>query len=213
MCPPGLAEVVAHQRFLPSINASARCVRLSCSRACTLRAFGPCRAHDVVGGSVRGGVQVAGQDRKACGLAQHHHGKGGGGPTRHHQEICPRLAAGNGHHALVACLGTGNGNSAATGQGVEVEYTVERRPVDTDIDDLAQAFIKGVDQFGQLACYRCGMRPPRPVKVVVGQYGGQGNPGWAGQSPSVRRTHDVAVTTGRVAEIGWPAIRPVATSG
>jgi hypothetical protein len=35
---------------------------------------------------------MAGQDRKACSLAQHHRGQGGGGPTRHHQEIaCARL--------------------------------------------------------------------------------------------------------------------------
>ena len=128
------AKVITHSAFYhPSIPGVAR---QNLCELRTLRAFGTRRLHDVVGGPVRGGVEVARQDRQVGRPAQHHDGERSCSPTRHHQEICPRLATGNGHHVLAAFLPTGSDVNAATSQGVEVEYTVDRRPVDTDIDDV-----------------------------------------------------------------------------
>ena len=169
-------------------------------RAGALRTRG---LHDVVGGSACRGVEMHGQDRQGSGLSQHHHGQGPGGPRGDDQEFHPRSTAGHGHHADVANLVSRD--SGDTAQRVKVWHTIQRRPIDADIDDLTQGLAEGVDQFGQFSCFRRGVRPPCPVKVAA-QLGCQSEPDRAIRSPFLQCAHGVAVHA-LVAENVWPAGR------
>ena len=73
---------------------------------------------------------------------------------RHDQEARAGTAAGDGHDALRAGVAAGNGGITAVVQGVEIGDTLQGRPVDADVDDLAQWPFQRLDQLGKFLCDR-----------------------------------------------------------
>ena len=167
---------------MPAVGAASQAEPAADAR--THRLFGAGGADDVVGGPERLGVQVDREDGQPSGSTQQHDGEGCAGPARHDQEARPGATAGEGHYPLWAGFPAGNGGIAAVMQRVEIGYTLQGRPVDADIDDLAQWSFQRFDQFGKFVCDRKRVWPPGPVKRAA-QFGCQREPDRAGHAPPV----------------------------
>src|SRR6478752_10654202 len=96
----------------------------------------------------------------------------------------PCARAGDGHDAEVPAVPARRCRHTTAIEQVEIGYTLQRRPVDFDIDYLAQWFPNGVGQLGKFAGYRRRAWPPGPVEAAA-QVGRQGEPNRTAQAPSV----------------------------
>src|ERR1700752_679732 len=108
--------------------------------------------------------------------------------------------AGDGYDAEVPAVPARRCRHTTAIEQVEIGYTLQRRPVDADIDYLAERFPKGVGQVGKFAGYRRRAWPPRPVEAAA-PVGGQGEPDRTAQAPSVYLfSHEPPARPGTVAE-------------
>ena len=108
-------------------------------------------------------------------------------PAGDDQKIRPGPTAGDGHDAEAdEVVLTGHGRDAPTMEQVEIGDTLQRRPVDADVDHFAQGLSQGVGQAGQLACDRHRVWPPRPVEAAA-QVGSEGEPDRTGRTSILRR--------------------------
>lgn len=142
--------------------------------------------HDDTRGLECRGVLVCVQDREVGGLTQQHDSQRDTRSAGHDQEMRLGARAGDGHDAEVPAVPARRCRHTTAIEQVEIRYTLQRGPVDADIDYLAQRFPKGVGEVGKFSGYRRRAWPPGPVEAAA-QVGRQGEPNRTAQAPSVYR--------------------------